>query len=259
MDWSVVRFYPEYGLLVLLALAVGLLFPVARHITNRKNRRQYYVLQGITLVGALVGAKLAFLIGEEGWPFAPPTDWGAVFSSGRSIVGALIVGLLAAEGAKLLLHYPLPPNDRFAALVPFTLAIGRLGCLLRGCCRGAPYDGPWAITYDDGIPRHPAQAYEIVFQVLIGMFFIVMVKRRILHGRVFSVYLMAYGVFRFLTEFIRETPKTWGTLSAYQWLCLLMIMLGASFLLKRTLFPPSLWRSPSCGQEVPLHAPVAVR
>jgi len=235
-------FRPEYALSVGIAVALALLFPVTRHL-RRDERRSYYTLQTITLLGAVLGAKLSVLVGDLGWPLVPLHDWREILVSGRSVTGALILGFLAAEGAKPLLDYKMPPNDRFATLLPFSFAIGRAGCLLAGCCRGIPWRGPWAITYSDGIPRHPTQAYELLFQVAVGLVFLALLRRRLLFGHLFSIYLIAYGAFRFGIEFLRETPKTWGPLSAYQGFCLIMIALGAAFLLKRTLWPPEAWKS----------------
>ena len=235
--------YLAYAIPILLGLLVGVLYPVTQHIRDRRLRRQYYLLQLITFVSAIVGAKLVFLFAEYRWPLEPVTDWHRTLYTGRSLVGALIFGFLAAELAKPLVGYPLPPNDRFAALLPFSLAIGRVGCLLNGCCRGIPYDGPLSIVYADGIPRHPTQVYEIVFQLCAGIGAIILVKYKYLTGCVFSLYLICYGVFRFLIEFIRETPKSFGPFSAYQWLSLLMIALGASFLVKRHFFPPAVWNT----------------
>jgi len=93
----------------------------------------------------------------------------------------------------------------------------------------------------DGILRFPTQLIEIIFQISIGLLFILFVKRGILFGRLFSLYLMAYGTFRFVTEFIRDTPKFSGGYSGYQVLSLIMIGLGSAFFLKRTLAPPLNW------------------
>jgi phosphatidylglycerol:prolipoprotein diacylglycerol transferase len=237
MSW----FRPEYALSVGVAVAIAVFFPVAKHLRS-DERKSYYTLQTITLLGAVLGAKLSVLLGDYGWPFVPLTDWHAVLLSGRSVTGALILGFLAAEGAKPLLGYTLPPNDRFATVLPFTFAVGRIGCLTAGCCRGIPWHGPWAITYADGIPRHPTQAYELLFQLVAGLIFLVLLRRGVLFGRLFSVYLIAYGAFRFGNEFLRETPKTFGGFSAYQGLCLVMIALGAAFLVKRTVRPPASWK-----------------
>ncbi len=245
-------FQPTYLLFVGLSVAVALAFPVARHIRERRSRRQYYLLQGLTLLGAIIGAKVSVLIGDHRWPWAPVEDWRAVLWSGRSITGALIGGFLFAEIAKPLVGYLMPPNDRFATLLPFTIAIGRLGCLTAGCCLGLPFDGWCALRSSDGTSRFPVAIFEIIFQLAIGALFLLMVKRGILYGRLFSLYLVVYGAFRFLVEFIRETPKFFGGFSGYQLLSVLMMILGAAFLLKRTWAPPPSWarfRNARPGQQ----------
>ncbi len=234
-------FQPTYFLFVGVGALMALAFPVVRHIHEQRLRRQYYLLQAITLLGAIVGAKLSVLFGDYHWPWASVNNWQDALWSGRSITGALIFGFLFAEIAKPIVDYTMPPNDRFAALLPFTIAIGRIGCWTAGCCGGLPYDGWCALRGADGILRYPTQVFEIIFQLAIGVLFVWMVKRRILFGRLFSFYLIAYGVFRFLTEFIRDTPKHFGGLSGYQFLSLVMIALGAAFLLKRTFARPSNW------------------
>jgi phosphatidylglycerol:prolipoprotein diacylglycerol transferase len=194
------------------------------------------------LLAALAGAKFAVLLGDGLWPLRPFPGWPVLASSGRSIVGALLFGFLAAEAAKPLLRYDLPPNDRFAMILPFSLATGRLGCLLAGCCRGLPWDGPWAVTYDDGIPRHPAALYEMMFDVAMGFLLIALWRREILPGRLFALFLLAYGVFRFGSEFWRETEKAFAGWSAYQWLSLAMIGAGALALWLRR-HEPTHWRA----------------
>ena len=243
--------YLTYALPILAALLLGALYPVARHITDVRQRREYYLLQLITFLSAVAGAKLVFLFGECGWPFRPVDEWGAVLYSGRSIIGALIFGLLGAELTKPLVRYSLPPNDRFAALLPFTFAIGRVGCLMSGCCRGIPTDGPLAIVCEDGIRRHPVQLYEIVFHLIAGMTGIWLVKRGKFSGCVFSLFLIAYGLFRFVIEAIRETPQSFGWLTSYQWLSLVMIALGAGFFIKRRFYPSETWKSFFAGSAVP--------
>jgi phosphatidylglycerol:prolipoprotein diacylglycerol transferase len=232
----------EYALPVAVATALALLFPVTRGL-DAGQRRQYLTLQGITLVAAILGAKLSALFGDYGWPWAPVPDWRAALVSGRSVTGALILGFLAAEIAKPLLRYPLPPNDRFATLLPFSFATGRVGCTLAGCCRGIPWNGPWALRSADGIARHPTQIYELLFELAVGAAFVLLLRRRLLFGRLFALYLILYGAFRFVLEPLRDTPKTLAGWSGYQWLCLAMIALGAVFLLKRTLAPPAAWRA----------------
>jgi phosphatidylglycerol---prolipoprotein diacylglyceryl transferase len=215
----------RYVIPVLLGLALALSYPVASHL-RAPERRRYYLLQAITLVGALLGAKLVVLMGDRFWPLVPVQGLWDFLTAGRSVVGALLFGFLTAEVAKPILGYTLPPNDRFAALLPFSLAIGRFGCFLQGCCRGIPHAGWLSVTYADGIPRHPAQLFEAAFQIAIGAVFIQLVRRGRWRGQLFAVYLVAYGTYRFLSEFIRETPRVAGEFSVYQAFCVLMIAVG---------------------------------
>jgi phosphatidylglycerol:prolipoprotein diacylglycerol transferase len=116
-----------------------------------------------------------------------------------------------------------------------------VGCLTAGCCGGLPCGAWYGVAGADGITRYPTQAFEIIFQLVVGLLFVLLIKRGLLFGRLFSLYLVAYGLFRFLTEFVRDTPKSFGVLSGYQLLSVLMIALGAAFFLKRTLAPPPNW------------------
>jgi phosphatidylglycerol:prolipoprotein diacylglycerol transferase len=218
-----------YATLVLLGIALVLLVrPASRYSSHEK--RQYWRLQGITLLGAVLGAKFAVLMGDALWPLQPVGDWYALLVSGRSIVGALLFGFLAAEAAKPLLGYTLPPNDRFAIVLPFSIATGRLGCWMSGCCLGVEMHGGIALDGVDGVERFPAPLVELAFHLLAGGTMLAAWRHGLLRGRLFACYLVAYGAFRFGTEFLRVTPKAFGGLSAYQWLSLAMMVAGAAAL-----------------------------
>jgi phosphatidylglycerol:prolipoprotein diacylglycerol transferase len=223
-----------YAIPATLALLVALFWPVTGHLRSRQERIAYWRLQGITLLGAIAGAKLVVLVADRGWPLVPLAGWDDVLTSGRSIVGGLIFGFLFAEVAKPLLGYRQRPNDRFAAVLPFSIAIGRVGCHLAGCCRGLPHDGALSVTYADGVPRYPVQLFEVAFHLAAGAAFIALVRGGRLEGRVFAVYLMAYGAYRFASEVVRETPRVFASFSAYQAFCVVMIILGAAAFALRT-------------------------
>ena len=238
---TVAQFQPAYAVMVLLGFALVFAFPVTKPIVSRSDRRTYYLIQAITLVGAALGAKLAVLMGDALWPIEPFHDWSALLLSGRSIAGALLVGFLVAEAAKPLLRYRLPPNDRFAVVLPFSIAIGRLGCYFAGCCRGLPHDGAWTITYADGIARHPIAFYELGFHLLAGVLLLHLYRRRILFGRLFALYLVLYGLFRFATENLRVTEKAFLEHSAYQWFAVAMVAAGLVALAVRGVNRPRDW------------------
>jgi phosphatidylglycerol:prolipoprotein diacylglycerol transferase len=126
-------------------------------------------------------------------------------------------------------------------VLPFSIGIGRIGCALTGCCLGMPHDGVLSVTYADGIARYPAQIYEAIFHFTAGVIFVWCVKKKLFFGRLFAAYLVVYGLFRFFTEDIRATPKDFGGYSAYQFFAGVMVILGAVFFVKRTVWPPEQW------------------
>jgi phosphatidylglycerol---prolipoprotein diacylglyceryl transferase len=234
--------HESYALLMVASVVLLLATPTMKQFVRPGDRGRYYTMQAITALGAAVGAKLGVLFGDALWPLQTFDHWAELLTSGRSIAGALLLGFIAVEVAKPLLRYDIPPNDRFAVALPFSIALGRLGCLVAGCCRGAPWDGPVAIAYHDGVLRHPAQLYEALFQLLAGWTLLALWRRGILFGRLFALYLAAYGVFRFATEFIRDTAKPFAGFSAYQWMSLAMIVAGAAAIYWRTRSQPASWR-----------------
>jgi prolipoprotein diacylglyceryltransferase len=220
------RFQWVYSATAFTALLMVLLLPSSSKTVAPTARRSYWVLQALTLVGAAVGAKLAFLAGDLAWPSSPVT-WEEVIFSGRSITGGLLGGLLTAELAKLPLHYTQLPNDWFAAKLPLSVGVGRVGCLLAGCCRGVPTTSDWSLVYSDGIPRFPAQAWELGFQLLAFAVCFALYRKQLLKGRVFATYLVAYGLFRAVIEGLRDTRKLESGWSVYQWLALAVVFCGA--------------------------------
>lgn len=243
MTQPIIDIHVSYTGLMLVSIALVLAFPATAHFVRAEDKRRYYTMQAITVAGALFGAKLAVLMGDALWPMVPYDDWADLAASGRSIVGALLFGFLAVEAAKPILNYDIPPNDRFAVVLPFSIGIGRLGCLVAGCCRGLPWEGPLAVAYDDHILRHPAQLYEALFHFAAGWALLRLWRRQALFGRLFALYLCAYGVFRFFSEFLRETAKPYYGLSAYQWMSIAMIVAGGVALYVRGRRQPASWDS----------------
>jgi phosphatidylglycerol---prolipoprotein diacylglyceryl transferase len=214
-----------YSALVLLGVGMTLAFPVTRGL-DQYERRNYVRIQIATLAGALLGSKLAVIVGDGLWPLQPMPDWHNIVFSGRSIVGALLFGFITAEICKPLMHYTQAPNDRFAMVLPFSIGVGRIGCLISGCCAGIAWDGPLATIGVDGVQRFPSQLLEIVFQLSCGALLASFWKAKILPGRLFALYMILYGSFRFVSENWRVTMKVFGGFSAYQWMAVMLVMCG---------------------------------
>jgi phosphatidylglycerol---prolipoprotein diacylglyceryl transferase len=211
--------------MILLGIALSLAFPVTRDFDS-VQRRAYIRIQTITLIAALLGAKIAVIFGDALWPLRPMPDWRSVLFSGRSIIGALLFGFIAAEIAKPLLRYRLAPNDRFAMILPFSIGTGRIGCYLTGCCAGVPWNSAFATVDAAGVARVPAQLIEVIVQWLIGATLVWLWRKQRMQGRLFSLYLITYGSFRLVSEFWRETAKVFLGFSAYQWMAIMLVICG---------------------------------
>ena len=128
---------------LLVALALPLVWSSGKVYTDPTERRRYRLIQCLTLLGALLGAKAAVFVGETFWPWREVADPWDLLLRGRSIVGGFLVGFVVAEVLKPLLGHRHPPNDHFARTLAFSVAIGRLSCRLTGCCQRCRQ---WALT-----------------------------------------------------------------------------------------------------------------
>ena len=191
------------------AVAGGILIGALGWWRLSKSDPRLPIIYFAGLIGAFLGAKLAFL-GAEGWLHAGRPDRWTVWLSGKSVMGALPGGWAAVELAKRLTGYRRTTGDRFALLLPVPLVLGRIGCLDAGCCPGVAWNGG----------RWPAVPVEIGFQDAALAVLLVMHQRRLWTGQHFHLYLIAYGLFRFTHEFLRATPKPFAGLSGYQLLAL---------------------------------------
>ena len=225
-----------YGLMLLVALLTGNL------IVFSCRRRLCVIFDGVILMeaymilGALIGAKLVYIAVSF-----KTIDWKGVFSSldsfsfflnsGFVFYGGLIGALLSLFWARLIhkcSFFPLLENVAF--VLPLTHAIGRIGCLLVGCCYGIIYDGFLAIRYSwSPYPRFPVQLLEAF---LLFLLFLSLLIYRMKDGKYsLEIYLISYSVIRFFTEFFRGDSErgVFLNLGLSQWISIAMFIF--SFLL----------------------------
>jgi phosphatidylglycerol:prolipoprotein diacylglycerol transferase len=221
------------------------------------------------LLASFVGARLyAVLKGQQGDPLAPSDRWSVVAAgfvgaalggkmlpwfahpaltlahwndplyllAGKSIVGALVGALIAVEWTKRQIGVTRATGDLFAIPLTVGIAVGRVGCFLSGLednTHGLPASLPWAVDYGDGIPRHPAQLYEITF-LLFGLLPLLFWMGRRLHreGDLFKLFMVGYLGFRLGLEFLKPGDPILG-LNGIQWLCLATLLWYAQFLTGR--------------------------
>ncbi len=223
-----------YGWLMLAGILAGIIF--WSRLARRDDR--LLIIYVAALAGAFTGAKIVYLA-AEGWLYwHDPNRW-MILATGKSITGALLGGYLAVEIAKRALHYNGVTGDWFAMIVPVGVMFGRVGCMLQGCCLGQVCEPGWFTIRDSqGLSRWPAAGVEFLFNGFMLVVILLLRRRRIAPGQWFHIYLMAYGVFRFFHEFLRDTPCILGGIAGYQIAALMVAALGAvGFALRRRQTP----------------------
>jgi phosphatidylglycerol:prolipoprotein diacylglycerol transferase len=169
--------------------------------------------------GGMLGAKLPFVLLD--WDgFLSGAAW---FADGKTIVLGLVGGYFGVEAAKWAMHIQVKTGDSFAAPVATSVAIGRLACFSAGCCYGTVTDLPWGVNFGDGLRRHPTQLYEFAFHASCAVVLAAMQTRGIFRGQLIKLYIIAYLIYRFATEYIRPEPKFGLGLSVYQWAALAFV------------------------------------
>ncbi|MEI7533225.1 MAG: prolipoprotein diacylglyceryl transferase family protein [Verrucomicrobiae bacterium] len=218
-----------YGWLMLAGIFVSIIF--WSRLARRDER--LVLIYIAALAGAFLGAKLVYLA-AEGWLHWHDANRWVILATGKSITGALLGGYAAVEIAKKLLKYPGVTGDWFAVIVPVGIMLGRIGCMLQGCCLGKVCAANWFTINDaNGVPRWPASQVEFVFNALMLVVILLLRWRKIAAGNLFHIYLIAYGSFRFFHEFLRDTPPILGPLSGYQIAALMLLGVGVSGFARR--------------------------
>lgn len=180
----------------------------------------------VTLAGALLGAKVVYLL-AEGWLYTDHPDSWQIWLTGKTILGALLFGYPAAEWGKKFFGYNRVTGDFFALAVLPGIIIGRIGCLTQGCCAGHVCEPAWWTLRDAaGVDRWPSVPVEIAFNLAAFVAFLTLYRHGKQRGQLFHWFLMAYGLFRFLHEFIRGTPRVAGPFSAYHFAAAAVFLLG---------------------------------
>lgn len=233
-----------YGIMYLFAFVSAWL--VAMHRAKQPgaliNKAQVENLITYGAFGVILGGRFGYVVfyNFDYW-LTDPLWLFRVWEGGMSFHGGLL-GVIVAMMiyAKRVDRSFIGLMDFVAPMVPLGLGFGRLGNFIGQELWGRVTDVPWAIVFPkamdpEGVGRHPSQLYQACLEGLL-LFIIVFwfsAKPRP-RGAISGIFLIAYGTFRFATEFVREPDKgvaLVGWMTRGQLLCLPMFAVGLGLLI----------------------------
>lgn len=208
----------SYGLMTALGYAAAALYLLPRLKKINLDKDTFWNLIFIAFMGALIGAKLLFII--VSWPQLGATladkianivrdlRYGFVFFGGMIVSVASLIFYMKKKGLPVL-----KTSDFLIVGLPLGHALGRIGCFLAGCCYGRPTDMPWGVTFTNphalvapefvGVPLHPTQLYEAAGNLILFFILHKLYNKPHKNGMILLAYVSCYALMRFIIEFFR--------------------------------------------------------
>jgi Prolipoprotein diacylglyceryltransferase len=204
-------------------------FVGATMIASLLGQNQTLVVISIFLCSVLCAVLWAQLVEGSSVLLRPMGFYGGFLGA---IIGTIPGILLGANIWTLL--------AAVAVAGPWIQALGRLRCLVQGCCHGRPTSAENGICYThprtrvcrltnlDGVPIHATQLYSILYNVVLGMALIRLIAAHASCTMICGVYLILSSAARFVEEAYRGEPQTriiWN-LHVYQWIAIVCLVAG---------------------------------
>jgi len=240
----------NHGIYAGIGAVLGLI--VATSLVGAGGIWWLLAMLGASVVGAALCAQLV-----EGSPqlLRPYGYFGSVV--GASLT-AWVAGWFGEDGWLL-----------FAACAPagaFSQAVGRLRCLVQGCCHGREAPAHLGIRHRHprsrvvrlsslgGVPLHPTAVYSLAWTALVGL---ILLRLWSLHAPlsfIVGCYFILIGIGRFVEEHFRGEVQTpvWNALRLYQWFAIALVVIGATLTALPT---PS---APAPGGMLPETLPIII-
>ena len=221
---------PMYSICIMAGMLVagGVIVLLSSRFSVKRDDALYSYLYAILVM--IAGAKIMYIIVNI--PQLPQMieEYGfmALMQGGFVVYGGLLGAFLGV--AIYGWQFKMDPKPLYSTLivgVPLAQAFGRVGCFMAGCCYGRIHIGKFCVVMQ-GAPRFPVQLMAsgldlLLFFILLGSVFI----NRARHYQ-FSLYLIGYGIIRFICEFFRGDRERGfiGPLSVSQWFSIAFVCVG---------------------------------
>jgi len=229
-----------YGIFVALAVLVVVLWGV-----RAVGRSKLSYDTGVT--AALIGVPSGIIISKlihiiDLWEYYLQNPGQIIGGAGLTAWGAVLGAALGIWVYSRVRRFPFNClADLVAPGIILAQAVGRIGCVINGCCYGTECSLPWAVVYIHpesyapiGIPVHPTHIYGIIYKLIVFGVLLQLRGRFKPDGSLFLIYLSLYSLWRIGLGFLREgTPFLFGLHQA-QVIGIIILLIAIPILARRT-------------------------
>lgn len=233
--------FPTYLVIISLAYTLSVVWVFYRAPNFSLERAIALDLGLMIMVGGFLGARL-FHIFYENLEYYKLFPWDVfkIWQGGFVFYGGFIGALLFCIGyAKIRKIDFWQWADFYAPVLAFGYGLGRVGCLMNGCCFGAHCDLPWAIEFNQpGLAvgaRHPTQIYAVIWELGLVLPLLLKVIPKFKFpstGYLFLSWLFLHAGGRLIMEIFRDDFRgadIWG-LSISTWISIDIILVSLFFM-----------------------------
>lgn len=227
---------PTFFLVICLNLFILLSILSYRVEKFKKNRQITFDVAILLMLTSFIGARLFHVFYEEWGYYAKNPNqiiqfWNGGFVFYGGVLLSFIVGLIYARLKKISFR---EWADFLTPLFSLGHSLGRVGCILSGCCYGTYCELPWSIS-----GRHPTALYLAVGELLIFAVLLLLEKKwsKKAAGSLFMTWLILHGLMRFLVEYYRDDFRgvflnipLLGSLSISQMISLVIVLVSTIYL-----------------------------
>lgn len=224
------KVFGTYGIMLVVAVAVAVILAKRKAKALNFDFNDITIIGGGVALGGVFGATTLYMFVTFPLPVLIEKILSGDFSGlgGFVFYGGLIGGILGAIITVKILKVDVATVEKIVVpYLPLAHAIGRVGCLLAGCCHGMEYEGPLAVYYPNSVAGVPPTQGYFPTQILEGilnigiMFALLYIAKKVKHSYdlLFS-YLFLYAIVRFIVEFFRgdKIRGIFNSLSSSQWI-----------------------------------------
>lgn len=226
----------SYTLMILLGVLIALIIFTV-FLKHMKSSKIIIVDLIICVLVAIMFGIVSAILFQNLYDFieSPNTyrwSWSMTF------IGGLIGGAIAFFLMYFIFYRKSHEGilEIFFTIAPGTITIahafGRIGCFLAGCCYGID-SNEWYAIYFPTLERKviPTQLFEAIFLIILSSILLLLAFKKKRFSYNMPIYLLAYGIFRFMIEFIRGDHRgfTLGFMSPSQLMSILFIVIALAY------------------------------